>query len=321
MRLGIKQFIAVARLTALEAVRQPVFLLLASTSLLLVGLFPVIVTQTLSEGARLIRDCALALHFVTGLVLGSLAACHALGRDIRRGTAAAVLSKPVGRVTFFLAKYSGVAVALLLYSGLMTAGALLGVRTVSRDDYQFDWWGSGPLLATLPLAFALAGLQNYFSRCAFTSRAFAWLVALVGVALVVSCAVPREAGAAFGSTLTWPIARAGALIALAVLVLTSIATALATRLEAIPVLSLCSGLFLFGLISDYLVGRLSPAQRAVAGRLIDLLPNWQHFWVVDALNKQGIPGVYLLHAAAYAGLCLAGFLAAGIFAFHRMEVR
>lgn len=321
MRLGVSQFLTVSRLTALEAVRQPIFMLLATTSVLLVGLFPVLITHTLSEGARLIRDCALALQFVTGLVLGSLCACHALSRDIRRGTAATILTKPVGRVTFFLAKYSGVASALLAYMAVMTAAALLSVRTVSRDDYQFDWWGSGPLLAAVPLALIAAGLQNFFSRCAFTSRAFAWLAGLVGVALLASALVPREAGGGFGVNLPWTLVPAGALIALAVLVLAALATALATRLEIIPVLSLCSGVFLFGLISDYLVGQLSPARRATVGRLIDLLPNWQHFWLVDALNRDGIPLPYLLHAAAYAGFCLAGLLAAGIFAFHRMEVR
>jgi membrane protein DedA with SNARE-associated domain len=110
------------------------------------------------------------------------------------------------------------------------------------------------------------------------------------------------------------------LIALAILVLAGLALALATRLDAVPVLTVCSVALLLGLIADYLAGQLAGGHPALRGAL-DLLPNWQHFWAVDALSRDGIPWRYVGEAAAYAALYLAGVLSAGIFAFTRMEVK
>ena len=40
-----------------------------------IALLPVLITHTLGEGIKLVRDSALAIHFVCGLILGSYAAC------------------------------------------------------------------------------------------------------------------------------------------------------------------------------------------------------------------------------------------------------
>jgi len=319
---GLTPFRSVARLTLLESVRQPLFPLLTAGSLVVISLFPILVTHVLSEGVRLIRDCALALYLVTGLVLGSLTAAHALSRDIRSGTAGVILSKPVGRVVFFLAKFSGVAAALLVYSALMTIAALLGTRTMTPDDYRFDWWGGGPLFLAVVLSFVAAGIQNYFTRCAFTSRAVAWLCVWMPLALALSMAVDRDgAWNGAGDALRWNILPAGLLVAFAILVLAALATALATRLDAIPVLTCCSAALLIGLISEYLSGQALSSGHAWMAEILDRIPNWQAFWLVDALNTNGIPSDYLLHTAGYTATLLAGLLAAGILSIQRLEVR
>lgn len=320
MRLRIKQFLAIASLTTLESFRQPITLLLTASSVIFVGLLPIIVTHTLGDAQRLVRDSALALHFVTGLVLGSFTACAALSQDIRKGTATAILSKPVGRALFFVAKFCGIAAALLIFSTLMLIATLLSARTAALD-FQPDWWGIGPLLVGGILSFVAAGLHHYFARGPFVSRAFAYLTGAVLVAMVISCLFDAAGNRGpFGIALPWAIVPAGALITMAILVLAGLAVSLATRLEAVPVLTICSVVLMLGLISDYLTAQVAAAHRAWR-MLLELLPNWQHFWAVDALARDGIPLAYLVQSGLYAALYLAGILCAGIFAFRQMEVK
>jgi ABC-type transport system involved in multi-copper enzyme maturation permease subunit len=320
MRLFLKQFFAVARLAALETVRQPIMLLVTTGCVLFIGLMPLLITHTIGEGSRLVRDSALALFVVVGLVLGAYAACATLSREIRRGTVASVLSKPVGRSGFFIAKYAGLAAVMAAFSLVALIATLLSTRTAAVN-FAHDWWGVGPLLVAVPLAYLAAGVENYFLRRPFTSRAFAYVCLGAIVSLAVSAFVNSEGRhTAWGQDLPWNIVPAAALIALAILVLTGMALSLATRLDLVPTLIACSFVFLAGLMSDYLLGPAA-LHRPVLSAVYNLIPNWQHFWAVDALNGGAIPWSYVARAAEYASLYLAGILALGMLAFRHMEVR
>lgn len=320
MRLWLRQLGALAGLTALESVRQPIVMLLATSALAFTALMPVMITHTLDHSARLVRDSALALHFVIGLVLGVLMACTALRAELRTGTAGAVLSKPVPRPLFFIGKFLGLAAVMLSFSLLMTGATLLAART-AQLAFFYDWWGSGPLLAALGLALALGGLQNFFLRRPFASRAFGALLALVPLAVLVSGFHANEdAAPAWGAELPLSILPAGALIALATLLLTGLALALATRLDVVPALVASSAIFLAGLMADYLFGRRA-AQGRVWAFLDGITPNFQHYWAADALAANGVPWSYVAQVAGYTACYLLAILAAGVLAFRRMELR
>ena len=321
MRWRLRQFLAIAGLTALEAVRQPITLLIAATGVVGIGLLPLVITHTLGEGDKLVRDSGLAFHLVSGLVLGCYAACSSLAQEIRRGTVSSVLSKPVGRDLFFLAKFCGIAFVMVLFSAAAGAAVVMSTRTAANLFFP-DWWSGAPLLAAPPLAFAAAGTINYLRRRPFVSTAFGLLLAALAIAFVVSGML--DAGGRlvpFGTLYSWKTVPATALVLLATLVLTGIAVSLAIRLDTVPTLSICSVIFLVGLMSDYLFGRHAGSSRLAAG-LYRLLPNGQHFWVADALTGDGaIPWAYVARAALYAAFYLAGVLSLGMIAFRHMEVR
>ncbi len=320
MRLWIRQGCALAGLTALESARKPVVILIATSALAFVGMMPLLITHTLDDSARLVRDSALALHFVIGLVLGVLMACTALRAELQTGTAGAVLSKPVPRALFFMGKYLGLAAVMLAFSLLMTCATILAART-ARMPFVHDWWGSGPLLAALPLALAFGGLQNYLFRRPFASRAFGALLVLVPLAVFASgFQSGEEAPAPWGAALPLAVLPAGVLIALAILLLTALALALATRLDVVPALVASSVVFLAGLMADYIFGRRA-GQGPVWALLDGLTPNFQHFWAADALPADGVPWGYVARAAGYAACYLVAVLAAGIIAIRRMELR
>lgn len=317
----LRQFFAVARLAALETIRQPIALLVATAGILLTALVPVLVTHTLGETERMARDSGLAAHFVCGLILGSYAASSALAHEIRRGTVSSVLSKPIGRSLFLLAKYFGIAAVMLVFSAGSALATLLSIR-MAGPIYSVDWWAGAPLLAAPALAYAAAGTWNFFTRKPFVSTAFVLLLAILAAAFVAAALLGEEGQPIpFGSLYAWKVLPASALVTLAILVLAAVAVALATRLDTAPTLTLCSVLFIFGLMSDYLLGRHASSS-AAAAVLYRVLPNWQHFWVVDALAGDGrVPWSYVANAAGYAGLYLAGILSLAMLAFRHMEVR
>ena len=321
MRWHVKQFIALVRLTVLEAIRQPVFLLLMAATVFFAALLPLITAHTMGESERMVRDSVLALHFVAGLVLGSYLACTALQHEIRRGTVAAILSKPVSRGTLFLAKFTGIALVMLLFSAALTITTLLSTRA-AVPEYNVDWWAAGPLLASVPVAFFIAGLINYVTRRPFVSDAFLLLVLMLGLALLVT-GYFDESGqrTPWGQMLPWKILPAGALIALAILVLVGIALVLATRLDVVPTLLLCSVIFLLGLMSDYFFGHQATSSK-LAALLYGVIPNLQQFWLVDVLAGEGsIPWSYVGAAACYALLILTFVMALGMQIFGRLEVK
>lgn len=320
MPLILRQFGTIARLTAREAIRQPLAFLLFATVLLLIGLLPLILSHTLGETQKFVRDGALAFMWITGLLLGAHLACASLSNEVQRGTVSAVLSKPVQRTVFFLAKFAGIAFVMLLYCVGVCMAVLLAART-AQGAFAVDWWAAGPLWAALVLAFMVGGYLNFVSRRPFISSAFVALFLLLSGAFLFTGFVNGQGQlTTFGALYDFRILPVGALIALAILVLAGMSVALATRFRTITTLSICSGLFFIGLLSDYLFGRFAESAWWAA-LLYQLVPNWQHFWLVDALTgPERIPLSYIGWTSLYAGLYLAGVLLLGLVAMQRMEI-
>lgn len=315
------QWWTLARLTALETMRQPFCLLLTLGSLTFTALLPLLLTHTLGHGEKLVRDSALAVHLCSGLILSSYAACASLHRDIRRGGAAAVLSKPVDRAVFFLAKYAGICLVLALLSAAATLTALLSVRTV-RDPFILDLWSGLGMPAALAASVTLAGGINYRFRKPFPSTGFSCCLTGVAVAFIcINWIGPDGAPAPFGSRLDLALIPVSGLIFLALLVFAALSVALATRLDAAATLSLCGLTLVLGLMSEALAARAA-AVSPWAARWIDLLPNWQHFWAADALTRgEPVGREYLWNAAHYAACYAGALLCLGLVGFRHRDLR
>ena len=98
----------------------------------------------------------------------------------------------------------------------------------------------------------------------------------------------------------------------------AIAVALATRLEFVSNLLICLALFLTGLVSQYLASQWF-GEGFTSSFLRALLPNWQYFWMADALaNLQKIPLSYLLWSLLYVFIYIAIW---GIWALYLFQDR
>src|SRR6478752_9412128 len=160
----MRQFTSIALNAFMELIRQPVFLLLVSSSSLFCMYLASIPYFGFGDDPKLVKDSVLAIMLLAGLLGAVLSASNSVAREIRTGTALAVLSKPVGRAQFLLAKYAGLAAALAVLNYINMMAAL----TASR--ITFDAYGSADLRAlsiffgSLMLAYAAGGFINYFLR-------------------------------------------------------------------------------------------------------------------------------------------------------------
>lgn len=319
----MRQFITIAANAFMELVRQPVFLLLMTSS----SVFEIFLATpyyfAFGDEPKLVKNSTLAVMLLAGLLGAVLSASASLAREIRAGTALAVLSKPVGRAQFLLAKYVGLVVALALLTYVNLVAALLASRMAFDAYGSTDLFAVGIFALSLALAYALGGFSNFFLRRPFVSDAVFALTIMVTVGFVVINLYSKEVKPQpFATGVDWNMIPAAMLILFALWILAGLAIACSTRLDIIPTLAICSAFFLLGIMSDYLFGRPADKGSWWASVLYTLVPNWQLFWLADALEtgKSTFHWGYVAKAFAYVVGYVGATLAIAVMLFEEREL-
>jgi len=319
----MQQFVAIAVNAFMELIRQPVFLLLMTSSASFEVFLATPYYFAFGDEPKLVKNSTLAVMLLAGLLGAVLSASASLAREIRSGTALAVLSKPVGRARFLLAKYVGLAAALTLMTYVNAVAALIASK-MSFDVYSStDLPSLGIFFGCVALAYAIAGFSNFFLRRPFASDAvFAMAVLVTVAAFLIGQFISHLRTAGEVAQIDWRLVPASVLVLFALWILAALALASSTRLDMIPTLAVCSGFFLIGLMSDYLFGR--PAERGEwwATVLYTITPNWQLFWVADLLEtgKTGFPWAYVGRALAYVVCYVGAALSVAVMLFEEREL-
>ena len=252
----MRQFITIATNAFMELVRQPVFLLLMTSSAVFEIFLATPYYFAFGDEPKLVKNSTLAVMLLAGLFGAVLSASASLAREIRAGTALAVLSKPVGRAQFLIAKYFGLIVALALLTYVNLVAALLASRMAFDAYGSTDLFALGIFALSLVLAYALGGFSNFFLRRPFVSDAVFSLILMITVGFVVINFFNKEIKPQpFATGVDWRLIPAAVLILFALWILAGLALACSTRFDMIPTLAICSTLFLLGIMSDYLFGR------------------------------------------------------------------
>jgi ABC-type transport system involved in multi-copper enzyme maturation permease subunit len=318
----MRQFGTIARNAFMELVRQPVFLLLQTAAGAFAVFLAVVPYFGFGDDPKMVKDSVLAVMLVSGLVSAVLSASASVAHEIRTGTALAVLAKPVSRVQFLLAKYVGVAAALTVLTYYNLLAALLASRMA------FDAYGSADRLALgiyalgVAIAYAIGGFRNYFLHRPFISDAVASLLAVGTIGFVAINFLDKDGNfQTFAKGVDWRLVPAAVLILLALWTLAGVALACSTRFDMIATLAICTGVFLLGLMSDYLLGERSEQGQPWAMILYGLTPNWQLFWMSDALDgDKSIPWSYVGRTLGYTVTYLGGVLALALMLFEDREL-
>jgi hypothetical protein len=193
----------------------------------------------------------------------------------------------------------------------------------------FDAYGSTDMVALgifaggLAIGYLLAGFSNFFLRRPFVSDAVIGVVFMLTAAfIVISFFNNKGQSQAFAAGVDWRLLPAAMLVLFALWILAGLALACATRLDIIPTLAICSGLFLLGLMSQYLFAERAKAGSWLASVLYTITPNWQLFWLADALDtgKDLYYWGYVAKALGYAVCYIGAALAVAIILFEDREL-
>lgn len=308
----MRQFVTIAVNAFMELVRQPVFLLLTTATAAFEIFLATPYYFAFGDEPKLVKNSVLAAMLLAGLFGAVVSASSSLAREIRAGTALAVLSKPVGRATFLLAKFLGLITALTVMTYVSVVAALVASRMAFDAYGSTDVGAIGIFAAGILVAYGLGGFSNYFLRRPFVSDAVFALVLMVTLAafIIFQFTTQKQSLDAM-ATVDWRMIPAAILILFALWILSALALACSTRFDTLPTLAICSAFFLVGLVSDYLFGQAADQGHWWGSVLYTVVPNWQNFWIADALEtgkntyQWGYVGKAFAYVVCYVGAVLA----------------
>ena len=303
--------LALARLTALDVLRQPVFLLLSLTVSAAILLFPLLLNYTLGDAVPVVRDSALSLLWLGGVLLAALSAALTVSRDLSTSAAATLFTRPFPRALYLPAKTLGVAAALLPYALLAALAALLAVR-IAGDGLHADWPVAAAALPALPLALLLAALRSRFSSAPFATTALLYSLLALLAATAFAASRPTLDADPFPANLDRPTLLSALLLSAPSLMAAALSAALASRLPPAPAFAIVLALFALGILSASFPHSL----------LLALCPDVRPFWPPDSPPAAVplLPPRRALAALAYSLLYASSVLAFAAAAFRTREI-
>ncbi len=288
------QTLAIAKNTFLESIRQPIFFVLV----MLAGLLQVFNTllssysmgytenAEVSGDNKMLLDMGLATVMVCAMLLAAFIATSVVSRELENRTALTVISKPVGRPLFVLGKYLGIVASILVAGVIMLVFFMFAIRhavmSTARDT------ADGPVLVfgttALLLAIGLGIWGNFFYGWVFSSTCIGSLLPLSLIAYALTLVVSKDwEWQNITADLKPQIMIASAAVLLALMVLTAIAVACSTRLGQVMTIVVCSGCFILGLLSNYMLGRPAFDNHQIAS----IVEIGTHRLDTEEMNKAG----------------------------------
>lgn len=326
----LNQLFAITRNTFLEAIRQPIFVVLILVGALLMVICPFLAAYSMDPGEgdnRVLVDLQMGNLFLIGMFLAAFTATAVVAAEMESRTALTVVSKPVPRPIFILGKFLGVAGAIIVANYILLLTLLFTVRhrVMQNASDQLD----GPVLTFavggLILAFLIAAAANYLYKRVFTSTFTTLLAGILTLSIILVSLIGP--GWTFQSPLhdwqdhdhqMFQIAVGSVFMLQGVLILTAVAVAFSTRLPQVVTLLVCLVVLAIGMFTGQIaqgidetmgIDQTASAWQSVSiiagsdnsfskktlyilGKMLYLVaPNFQFHWPTDAITQ----GNSLLH--------------------------
>ncbi len=319
----MNKLFTIAKNTFIETIRQPIYAVIIVAALFLFFISPSLTMYTMSDDNKLLRELGLSTLFLSSLFIAIFSASGAVADEIENKTITTVLTKPLQRPIFIIAKFLGIVAAVALAHYICTIALLMAIRhgVLETVNDPHDWTVLATAAAIAVSVFALSAFFNYAYDWKFSSTAIVLTAIFATSGLVFLVFIDRN----------WQFnpknnginvldVYGAVLLLLAALIIVALAVALSARFNIVVTLSGCVGIFLLGLISDYTFGRFADSQFwAKIGYF--LVPNLQMFWISDAIYEESrVPLKYILLVAAYALCYSTAILASAVALFQRRQV-
>ncbi len=323
----IQRFFSIAYNTFVETVCQPIYgvILLATAFMLVMNVS--LAAFTLDDDNKMLLDIGLSTLLLSGLFLSAFSATGVLAREIQNKTVLSVISKPVSRPLFIIAKFVGLHAALVLAFYLSVLIFILGQRHGVMETSSTPW--DGPVWAfgggSLVLSGLIAAYCNYLYGKNFPITVIAIVTPLLTIAVLLVGKFDEHWDVIpFGSNFVGgQVLIAAFLVLLTVTIIAAVALAASARFGQMMTLMICTVVLALGTISDSAFGaRLESS--TLANIAYHTIPNFGIFSVIDGLSagtaKTIIPIAYVGYATAYAGLITVGIIAIAVAAFQKREI-
>ena len=282
-----------------EALREPVYFLMLFGALLLIGHYPWMTLFVFREQLKLVLDGAMATTMFFSLAVSVLCATTTISREMRNGTVLLLLSKPITRLSFVLGKVAGIVAASVLFCLICNCASVISIY-IAVDQFRMEM---GLYVAFIILVFlaCVAGMvMNYLRGTSFSEYSvYAVLLLVAGMMIYCFKFQPHPEMSMVN------LSKALILLFPAVVVMSVLAVGFATRFDVVPSMCFCSLLLFLGLISSYLFGGTytDPALDIVFSLFYAAIPNWQYFWMADAMAVNStIPLSYVWWSIGYAAV-------------------
>ena len=250
----------ITRNTFIETIRQPVYAVIITAALMSFFISPSISMYTMSDDNKLLRELGLSTLFIASLFIAIFSASGAVAEEIENKTIMTVLTKPVQRPIFILAKFLGVTGAVAMAHYICTIALIMAIRNgvLENVDSTNDYTVLGTAGVIVVLTCLLSAFFNYAYDWKATSTAVVLLAGLGTIGLIFLIFFDRDwkfnpannninAIDIYGSVLLF----------LAAVIIAALAVALSCRFNIVVTLSACVGIFLLGLVSDWAFGELA----------------------------------------------------------------
>ena len=280
-----------------ESLREPVYFLMLFGALLIIGHYPWMTLFVFREQLKLVVDGAMATTMLFSLAVCVLCATSTVSREMRNGTVLLLLSKPISRWSFVLGKMLGILAASSLFCVVCSCASVISVF-IAEDQFRLEMTLYLVFLGILAVACAAGMVMNFLKGSSF-SEFSAYAAAVLVAGMLAYCMKFLH-----HPELSLPdLFKALLLLLPAVGIMSTLAVAFSTRFDVVPSMCLCTAVFFLGLMSSFLFGgeSASPAVSAINSLLYAAIPNWQFFWMADAMAVyRSIPTGYVLEAFGYA---------------------
>jgi hypothetical protein len=276
------KMLAVAQAAYRETIRQPLYWLLVVFFAVLMLFGVVLPFFTLGEDMKMMKDLQLDAILIPALLISVLTASISISEEIEGRTAITLLSKPVSRRQFLLGKFLGILAASALMMLLLTL--VMGICVTLRWDYD--------RLDRPPDPWEIASVQERLVNLPVLAYPVRYVLLTFGEIQALAPGVFMNF--------------------CQVMILTSIAVALATRLPMVVNVVICLVAFLLGRLTHVLEeqSRGNTLVNFVAQVFATILPGLNYYDVGPAIvGEVEVPwlGYVLpafLHGAIYSTIAL-----------------
>jgi hypothetical protein len=314
---------SIAKNTFIETIRQPVYAVIIAAAVFLFFISPSLSMYTMDDDNKLLRELGLSTLFIAGLFIATFSASAAITEEIETKTILTTLSKPIPRYIFILGKFTGTIAAVILAHYIFTIAMLMSIRhgVMSTASDTHDMTVIISAAVTIGLSFAITAFLNYSYDWKFTSTAIILISIFATMAIVFLCFIdPNWKFNPVNNKFNSLDIYGSILLLIALFILTAAALMFSARFNVLVTLSLCIGLFLLGLISDYVFGRFAASHLwAKIGKI--LIPSLQVFWISDAIYENSKVTVsYIASCGIYGLVYTTAFILIAIALFQRRQV-